>query len=99
MAKYKGIEFAEGYNRPFADFQKTFETSHVFKAIHPKERLKELKKAWKIATKATADGHFSKASKQRKKVVKPTDSEQVVSDNYATGKRVAEKEQKLPEGE
>jgi hypothetical protein len=46
---YKGIEFAKGYNRPFADFQKEFERCQVFRNMHPKERLKALKEAHKIA--------------------------------------------------
>mgnify|MGYP006172408031 CR=1 FL=1 len=48
--KYKGITFEENYSRTFEQFQKEFENTHVFKAIPPKERLVELKKAFKIAT-------------------------------------------------
>lgn len=47
---YKGITFEENYSRTFEQFQKEFEETHVFKAIPPKERLAELKKAFKIAT-------------------------------------------------
>lgn len=51
MASYKGIKFAKGYNRPFDEFKKEFENTHVFKSIPSKEREAELKKAHKIATK------------------------------------------------
>lgn len=50
MAKYKEITFAEGYNKPFAEFKKEFESTYVFKRLPPVEREKELKKAYKIAT-------------------------------------------------
>ncbi|QQV90642.1 hypothetical protein M1M24_gp21 [Polaribacter phage Freya_1] len=46
---YKGIEFAEGYNRPFADFKQTFENVKVFRDMKPKIRAKELKVAHKLA--------------------------------------------------
>lgn len=49
MAKYKGITFAKGYNRSFAEFKDEFGSTHVFKNIHPKDREQELKKAYKIA--------------------------------------------------
>ena len=62
MAEYKGIIFAEGYNRPFAEFKKEFESTHVFKAIPHKERERELKKAYKIATKDGALSRNAKAS-------------------------------------
>ena len=48
--QYKGITFEENYSRTFDQFQKEFENTHVFKTIPPKERLAELKKAFKIAT-------------------------------------------------
>lgn len=51
MRNYKGISFAEGYNKPFADFKKEFESTHVFKRVPHKEREKALKEAYKIATK------------------------------------------------
>lgn len=47
---YKGIVFAEGYNKPFADFKNEFASTHVFKDIPSGEREAELKKAHKIAT-------------------------------------------------
>ena len=48
--QYKGITFEENYSRTFEQFKKEFENTHVFKSIPPKERLVELKKAFKIAT-------------------------------------------------
>ena len=58
MANYKGIEFAEGYNKSFADFKNEFASTHVFKQIPSKQREAELKKAHKIAT----DGNISRAT-------------------------------------
>lgn len=57
---YKGITFAEGYNKSFADFKEEFSSTHVFKSLHPKEREQELKKAYKIAT----DGNTSRTIKE-----------------------------------
>jgi hypothetical protein len=51
MGTYKGIEFAKGYNRSFADFKKEFAHTHVFKRMLPDLKEKELKKAYQIATK------------------------------------------------
>lgn len=51
MARYRGIEFAKGYNRSFADFKNEFGSTHVFKRLKPEEREQELKKAYSIATK------------------------------------------------
>ena len=48
--QYKGITFEENYSRTFELFKKEFENTHVFKKIPEKERLVELKKAFKIAT-------------------------------------------------
>ena len=56
MNKYKGITFAEGYNKSFADFKKEFASTHVFKNIPSDKREAELKKAYQIATKANKDG-------------------------------------------
>lgn len=50
MNNYKGIEFAKGYNRPFADFKHEFEHTHIFKNIPSAKREKALKEAYKIAT-------------------------------------------------
>jgi hypothetical protein len=50
-AKYKGITFEENYSRTFEQFKAEFENTWIFKSIQPKERLAELKKAFKIATK------------------------------------------------
>ncbi len=52
--KYKGITFEENYSRTFEQFKSEFENTHVFKGIQEKERLIELKKAFKIATKKPA---------------------------------------------
>jgi hypothetical protein len=51
LAKYKGITFEENYSRTFEQFKSEFENTWIFKSIEPKERLAELKKAFKIATK------------------------------------------------
>ena len=48
--EYKGITFAEGYDKPFADFKKEFASTHVFKNIPSAEREAALKEAHKIAT-------------------------------------------------
>lgn len=48
--QYKCITFEENYSRTFEQFKKEFENTHVFKKIPEKERLVELKKAFKIAT-------------------------------------------------
>lgn len=48
--KYKGITFEDNYSRTFEEFKKEFAGSHIFKTIPEKERLIELKKAFKIAT-------------------------------------------------
>lgn len=47
---YKGITFEENYSRTFEQFKTEFQNVWVFKAIEPKQRLVELKKAYKIAT-------------------------------------------------
>lgn len=60
MASYKGITFAEGYNKPFADFKEEFGSTHVFNDIHPDKRDQELKKAHKIATDGNSPGTTSK---------------------------------------
>jgi len=48
--QYKGITFEENYSRTFDQFKAEFENTHVFKRIEPKQRLKELKIAFEIAT-------------------------------------------------
>lgn len=50
-AKYKGITFEDNYSRTFDQFKSEFENTWVFRGIPEKERLVELKKAFKIATK------------------------------------------------
>ncbi|MCC9016925.1 hypothetical protein [Flavobacterium lipolyticum] len=50
MPEYRGIIFAEGYNKPFAEFKEEFASTHIFKEIPSAEREAELIKAHKIAT-------------------------------------------------
>jgi hypothetical protein len=52
--KYKAITFEENYSRTFEQFKAEFENTWVFRGIAEKERLVELKKAFKIATKKEA---------------------------------------------
>lgn len=49
--KYKAITFEENYSRTFEQFKAEFENTWVFSEIPEKEKLAELKKAFKIATK------------------------------------------------
>jgi len=49
MGVYKGITFAEGYNKSFANFKKEFASTHVFKNIPSEKREAELEKAYAIA--------------------------------------------------
>ncbi|WCM42402.1 hypothetical protein MG290_01660 [Flavobacterium sp. CBA20B-1] len=63
MGSYKGITFAEGYNKSFADFKKEFASTHVFKNIPENKREAELKKAYQIATKANRDGNAKTGTK------------------------------------
>lgn len=62
MAEYRGIKFRKGYDLPFADFKKEFESTHIFKAIPHLKRDSELKKAWKIATKG--NGNTAKSTQK-----------------------------------
>jgi len=48
--KYKGITFEENYSQTFEQFQKEFQDVWVFRVMPEKEKLAELKKAFKIAT-------------------------------------------------
>lgn len=57
--KYKAITFEENYSRTFEQFKSEFENTWVFKGIPEKERLVELKKAFKIATKPAANKEVS----------------------------------------
>jgi len=41
---YKGITFAEGYNRSFANFKEEFGKTHIFMAIPENKRNAEMKK-------------------------------------------------------
>lgn len=52
--KYKAITFQENYDRTFEQFRAEFENTWVFRTLPDKDRLKELKKAFAIAT-AKAD--------------------------------------------
>jgi len=47
---YKGISSRYDYNGTFQEFQKEFENTWVFQKITAKDRLAELKKAFKLAT-------------------------------------------------
>lgn len=49
MSSYKGITFAKGYNKSFADFKEEFGSTHIFNEMHPEVREKELEKAYEIA--------------------------------------------------
>ena len=44
------IRFADGYKSTFEQFKKDFETSWVFQVLPAKDRLAEMKKAFKIAS-------------------------------------------------
>ncbi len=63
MSQYKGITFAEGYDKPFANFKKEFGSTHIFKSIPPEELDSEFKKAYKIATNGRFSGSTKKSSK------------------------------------
>lgn len=64
MKVYKGITFAEDYNKSFADFKKEFASTHIFKNIPSDHREAELKKAYEIAigNKKTKKNGNSKTS-------------------------------------
>ena len=64
MNIYKGITFAKGYNKPFAEFKEEFGSTHIFNNIHPSKREQELKIAHKIAT----NGNTSGATDEGKKI-------------------------------
>lgn len=56
--KYKGISFCESWQEPnktFEQFKTAFENVWIFATLEPKERLSELKKAFKVATKKATD--------------------------------------------
>lgn len=61
MANYKGITFAKGYDRSFAEFKEEFSSTEIFKSLYPKQREVELKKAYKIAK----DGKLPASNKKR----------------------------------
>lgn len=47
---YSGISSRYDYSGTFSEFQKEFESTWVFQKVPAKERLAELKKAFKLAT-------------------------------------------------
>jgi hypothetical protein len=53
LKKYKAITFAKDYSGTLEQFKAEFENTWVFRGIPEKERLVELKKAFKIATSDT----------------------------------------------
>jgi len=55
LNQYKQITFAENYVGTFEQFKVEFENTWVFRGIQEKERLSELKKAFKIATRKLND--------------------------------------------
>ena len=50
---HKGITFAKGYNRSFADFKVEFGKTHIFMAISAKKRNAEMKKVHTKVLKET----------------------------------------------
>ncbi len=60
---YKGISFREGY-KSFPEFKKELENVHVFRNINPKEREKEMRKAYKIATGKSAKDELQGSDKK-----------------------------------
>ncbi len=64
---YKGITFAKGYNKSFAEFKEEFCSTYIFKNMHPTERAKELKKAYKIATNGNTSTTTEKSKKDSAK--------------------------------
>ena len=71
MNKFEGIEFAKGYNKPFAEFKAEFGSTHVFKKYLPKEREQKLKEAYKIAT----NGNISTTAGKGEKANSSTDKQ------------------------
>ena len=71
MSEHKGITFAEGYNKSFAEFKNEFASTHVFKAIPSGEREAELKKAHKIAT----NGNISRTTNKVEEITAATTTE------------------------
>jgi len=66
---YKGITFAEDYNKSFEDFKAELGSTHDFLAIPSAKREAELKKAYEIATGKTsvskADGDSVKPATKK----------------------------------
>ena len=61
---YGKIEFANDYNRSFAEFKEDFAENWVFLAIPIEKREAEFRKAYKIAT--ANDGEFQHSIKESK---------------------------------
>lgn len=78
MAKTLGIEFAKGYNRPFADFKKEFENTKVFRDMVPEKREKELLSVHKELCsefyKKKANGNANRTVRKSKKTDSSKDS-------------------------
>ena len=53
--KKKYIQFPEKFNMTFEQFEKSFESNHVFRDLEPKKRLAELKAAFEVATGSKAE--------------------------------------------
>ena len=68
--QYKGITFEENYSRTFDQFKKEFENTHIFKRIPEKERLEELKKAFKIATQKPKEDLQTSDLSKKEEVIK-----------------------------
>lgn len=66
MAKYLGITFREGY-KSFPEFKKEIELTDPFKKFPPPERLKELEKAYKIATGLNSKDELPRSIKKSRK--------------------------------
>ncbi|UYW02111.1 hypothetical protein K5I29_04210 [Flavobacterium agricola] len=84
MASYKGIEFAEGLNVPFAKFKEMFASHPVFKKIPTKELDAEFKKAYKIAN--PKHGNFTKSAEKSKKTDVSESIETDISNSEAAPK-------------
>lgn len=68
MKHYKGITFAKGYNKSFANFKKEFGSVHIFIEMPSDEREKELKIAYEVAIEKNKNhGHITGAAAKSKK--------------------------------
>lgn len=78
MATYLGITFREGY-KSFPEFKKEVGQAHPFKKFPPKQREKEIEKAYKIATGNNANDGLSKSKKQSRKAKTSNSKQGVIS--------------------